>query len=162
MIRAAYWSNGTESWPLVLKLWFTVLERLPLLILDPARGPAGLWAPDNAHDRGAPADSTGVSLSCQAPQGLLSPLNADKESPFGLQIDTNCCSCCSVSKSCLTLCSPMDCSPPGSSVHRILQARTLEWVLPFPSPGDLPDPEIEPESLVLQAVSCISGGFSPD
>ena len=27
-----------------------------------------------------------------------------------------------------TLCDPMDCSPPGSSVHRILQARILEWV----------------------------------
>ena len=29
---------------------------------------------------------------------------------------------------CPTLCHPMDCSPPGSSVHGILQARTLEWV----------------------------------
>ena len=29
---------------------------------------------------------------------------------------------------CLTLCDPMDCSAPGSSVHGILQARTLEWV----------------------------------
>ena len=29
--------------------------------------------------------------------------------------------------SCIWLCSPMDCSPPGSSVHGILQARTLEW-----------------------------------
>ena len=31
-------------------------------------------------------------------------------------------------QSCLTLCNPMDCSPPGSSVHGILQARILEWV----------------------------------
>ena len=31
-------------------------------------------------------------------------------------------------QSCLTLCDPMDCSLPGSSVHEILQARTLEWV----------------------------------
>ena len=32
----------------------------------------------------------------------------------------------------LTLCDPMDCSPPGSSVHGILQARILEWVsMPF-------------------------------
>ena len=31
-------------------------------------------------------------------------------------------------QSCLTLCNPIDCSPPGSSVHGILQARTLEWV----------------------------------
>ena len=33
-----------------------------------------------------------------------------------------------VVQSCLTLCDPMDCSPPGSSVHGILQARILEWV----------------------------------
>ena len=34
----------------------------------------------------------------------------------------------SVAQSCPTLCDPMDCSPPGSSVHGILQARKLEWV----------------------------------
>ena len=33
-----------------------------------------------------------------------------------------------VSQSCLTLCHPMDCSPPGSSAHGIFQARILEWV----------------------------------
>ena len=33
-----------------------------------------------------------------------------------------------VTQSCLTLCDPVDCSPPGSSVHGILQARVLEWV----------------------------------
>ena len=33
-----------------------------------------------------------------------------------------------VAESCLTLCDPMDCSSPGSSVHGILQARILEWV----------------------------------
>ena len=32
------------------------------------------------------------------------------------------------SQSCPTLCDPVDCSPPGSSVHGILQARVLEWV----------------------------------
>ena len=38
-------------------------------------------------------------------------------------------SCCYlVPKSCLTLCDLMDCSPPGSSVHGIFQARILEWV----------------------------------
>ena len=35
---------------------------------------------------------------------------------------------CSVAQSCPTLYDPMDCSPPGSSVHGILQARILEWV----------------------------------
>ena len=33
-----------------------------------------------------------------------------------------------VAQSCLTLCGPVDCSPPGSSIHGVLQARTLEWV----------------------------------
>ena len=38
-------------------------------------------------------------------------------------------------QSCLTLCDPTDCSPPGSFVHGILQTRILEWVvIPFPSP----------------------------
>ena len=37
-----------------------------------------------------------------------------------------------VAQSCPTLCDPMVCSLPGSSVHRILQARVLEWVaIPF-------------------------------
>ena len=39
-------------------------------------------------------------------------------------------------QSCPTLCDPMDCSTPGSSVHGILQAKILKF--PFPSPGDLP------------------------
>ena len=42
---------------------------------------------------------------------------------------------------CLTLCNPVDCSPPGSSVHGISQARMLEWVA-IPPPGDLPNPGI--------------------
>ena len=33
-----------------------------------------------------------------------------------------------VTQSCPTLCDPVDCSPPGSSVHGVLQARILEWV----------------------------------
>ena len=33
-----------------------------------------------------------------------------------------------VAQSCPTLCDPVDCSPPGFSVHGILQARTLQWV----------------------------------
>ena len=38
----------------------------------------------------------------------------------------------SVTQLCLTLCDPMDCRPPGSSVHGILQKRILEWVaIPF-------------------------------
>ena len=55
-----------------------------------------------------------------------------------------------VALSCPTLYDPMDCSLSGSSVHGIFQARVLEWV-PFPSPGYLPDPGIEPRSPALQA-----------
>ena len=32
-----------------------------------------------------------------------------------------------VAQSCPTLCDPMDCSPPGSSIHGVFQARVLEW-----------------------------------
>ena len=34
-----------------------------------------------------------------------------------------------IAQSCLTLCDPVDCSPPGSSVHGFLQARILEWIV---------------------------------
>ena len=51
-----------------------------------------------------------------------------------------------VAQSCPTLCDHMDCSPPGSSVHGIFQARTLGGLL-FPTPGDLSDSGIEPMSL---------------
>ena len=52
---------------------------------------------------------------------------------FGRRILNYCAAVrCLVAQSCLTLCDPMDCSPPGSSVHGILQARILEWVaFPF-------------------------------
>ena len=56
---------------------------------------------------------------------------------------------CSV---CLTLCDPMDCSPPGSSVHGF--SRQEYWKgQPFPSPRDLPNPGIEPRSPALQVDS---------
>ena len=55
---------------------------------------------------------------------------------------------CSVANSYPTLGDPMNCSRPGSSVHRIFQARILAWsALPFPSPGAFPDPRIELMSL---------------
>ena len=57
-----------------------------------------------------------------------------------------CHCCCFITKSCPTLCNPTDCGPPGSPALGILRARILE---PFPSPGDLPDPGIEPKSPVL-------------
>ena len=50
---------------------------------------------------------------------------------------------------------PVDYSPPGSSVHGISQARILEWVAISYS-RDLPNPGIEPASLVTPA---LTGGF---
>ena len=53
---------------------------------------------------------------------------------------------------CLTLCDPMDYSPPGSSGHGIFQARIMEWVAIFSS-GNLPDPGIKLASLMSPALA---------
>ena len=55
-----------------------------------------------------------------------------------------------VVKSCLTLCNPMDCSLPGSSVHGIFQARVQEWVAISFSRG-FSNPGMKPRSPALQA-----------
>ena len=54
-----------------------------------------------------------------------------------------------------SLCNPVDCSLPGSSVHGILQARILKWVAISSSRG-FPDPGFEPVSLMSRAMA---GGF---
>ena len=62
-------------------------------------------------------------------------------------LGTALCCCCLVAKSHPALCHPMDCSPPGSSVHF---PRQEYWSgLPFPSPGHLPNPGMEPASPAL-------------
>ena len=53
---------------------------------------------------------------------------------------------------CVTLCNPRDCSPLGSSVHRLFQIRILEHVAILP-PGDLLDPGMEPASPVSPALA---------
>ena len=62
------------------------------------------------------------------------------------------CCCCFLTKSRPTLCDPVGCCPPGSSVHGILQARILEWVA-ISSPGGPPHPRIKPASPAWQADS---------
>ena len=57
-----------------------------------------------------------------------------------------------VTESCPTLCNPMDCRPPGSSVYRILQARILEWVVISFSRGSS-------WSRDRTQVSCVAGRF---
>ena len=53
---------------------------------------------------------------------------------------------------CQTLCDPMDCSPPGSSVRGILCAKILKWVALSYS-GDLPNPRIEPSCPMSPALA---------
>ena len=65
------------------------------------------------------------------------------------------CMCGKSVQSCLTLCDPMDDSPPGSSVHGILWARIMSG-LPCPPPGYLPNPGNEPMSLISPV---LAGGF---
>ena len=50
-----------------------------------------------------------------------------------------------------TLCDPMDCRLPGSSVHGILQVRILEWIA-MPSSRDLPNPGIKPASVISTCI----------
>ena len=59
---------------------------------------------------------------------------------------------CSDAQSCPILCNPMACTQPGSSVHWIFRQEYWNG-LPFPSPGDLPHPVIEPGSPSLQVDS---------
>jgi len=62
---------------------------------------------------------------------------------------------CLVSQSCLTLCNSLDCSLPGSSAHRILQARILERVaISFSRESSQPRDQTQ-----ISCVSCIAGRF---
>ena len=63
-----------------------------------------------------------------------------------------------VHHSCPTLCDPMDLAYPSPLSLGFFSQE--HWSsLPFPSPGDLSNPGIEPMSLAVQAVSCRAGGF---
>ena len=59
------------------------------------------------------------------------------------------CVLCLVIQSCLFLCDPMDCNPPGFFVHGDSSGKNTGG-LACPSPGDLPNPGIEPRSSALQ------------
>ena len=64
-----------------------------------------------------------------------------------------------VTQSCPTLCDPMDCSLPGSSVHGIFQARVLEWVaIAFSKTGLI----LWPQPLPLAMVHTLKSGFPLD
>ena len=62
---------------------------------------------------------------------------------------------CSVTKSCLTPCNPIDCSPPVSSFHGIFPARILEWVASSSSRRS----SWPKDQTFVSCFSCIAGGF---
>ena len=65
--------------------------------------------------------------------------------------------CCLAAESCPTLCDPMDCSPPDTSVHRISQARILEWVAISLSMGSS-QPRDQSH---ISFISCVAGDSLP-
>ena len=67
------------------------------------------------------------------------------------------CMCAKLLQSCLTLCDPVECSPPGSSVHGIVQARILEWVA-MPSSWGSSWPR---DRTCISCGSCSVGGSLP-
>ena len=83
--------------------------------------------PMDVYSKELTSGSRGGIGTAMFTEALFTVVKMRKQSKFPLTDK-----CVLVSQSCLTLCDPMDCSPPGSPVHRILQARTLEWVaIPF-------------------------------
>ena len=72
-----------------------------------------------SRNRGKPRDAMSCAENKSGHPLWRSHLHWDRTSMYV---------CAKSLHSCLTLCHPMDCSPPSSSVHRILQARILEWV----------------------------------
>ena len=83
------------------------------------------------------------------------PTNSQSMGEPSFSTGLACTHVCLVASSCLILCDPMDCRPPGSSVHGILQARTLEWVARPSSRG----PSRLKDQTHVSCVSCITGRF---
>ena len=86
---------------------------------------------------------------------LISPILSSSSSSSKNSLLSSVLTLHSVAQSCLTLRDPVDYSPPRSPVHGI--SRQEYWSgLPFPSPGDLPNPGIKPASLTFPT---LTGGF---
>ena len=102
--------------------------------------PHGLYSPWNSPAQNTGAGSLSLLQGIFPTQGLNPGLLrcrqilyqlSHREAPKVNKIIVYFC-CCLVPKLCLTLWDPMEYSSPGSSVHRISQGRTLEWVaIPF-------------------------------
>ena len=108
--------GGGSPRPKCWKAWF-----LPRLLSPPRRQPPPHWPSHGlfsvcVHSWGL----SGCIISSLYKTIILIGLRPTSMALFYLSAE--------LLQSCLTLCKPMDCSPPGSSVHGILQARILEWV----------------------------------
>jgi len=79
-----------------------------------------------------------------------------KSNSFQSWVNSNCLTppsnLCSVAKSCPSLCNPVGCSPTGSSICGILQARILEWVV-------LPSSKRSSQHWDRTCISCLAAGY---
>ena len=100
-----------------------------------------------------------VFLPSWSPQSLCSecfPILCDLSKPWHEELNAATCHCaCMHAQLCPTLCDPMDCSLPWSSVHEILQVRILEWAA-MPSSRGSSWPR---DQTNISYVFCIAGGF---
>ena len=91
------------------------------------------------------------AMQCSQTNLLFRFLNIFKRKVYNVSLLKVICGC-SVAQSCLTLCTFMDCSPPGSSAHGFPRQEYRSALL-FPTPGDLLDPGIKPVSLASLALA---------
>ena len=94
-------------------------------------GEPRVLASPQSKDTGPGREQGGRALTCSgfSCPALQAHLSTDTQTQTHIQHIPGLfrCCCCSGARWCPTLCDPRDCSPPGSSVHGILQARMLEW-----------------------------------
>ena len=118
------------------------------------KAPLSMGFPRQEYWNGLPFPPSGDLLDpgIEAASAVASAWQVDSlpTEPLGKPYQAPLCVCL-VAQSCLTLCDPMDCSLPGSSVGFSMQEY---WSgLTCPSPGDLPDSGIEPQFPTLQGDS---------
>ena len=113
-----------------------------------------LWLPSKLPDFYLCAVATFVRETSLAPSQPLSVLPGFFWRFFFKTVHL-CAVCTKLLQSCPPLCDPMDCSPPGSPVHGILQAGILEWVV-MPSSRGSSGPR---DWICVSYVSCMAGKF---
>ena len=106
------------------------------------------WHGDLFPSKLQPHPSENSFKSMQTRQARVSE---QKESSFKLTRSLSVL--CLAAQACPPPCGPMDRSPPGSSVHGILQARILEWVAMPSPPGGLPNPGLPHSRQILYHLS---------